>query len=210
MVEVKLGYKTVDLPYTIRVRDVTEEMFHELVDEDTRAELLDGVLIVHSPATWQHDDVSGFIRGLARPYARARKLGVVLGPDTLVHLATCRKFAPNAFFVRQKRVPRPRPKEFRGAPDWVMEVLSSNRQDDLEDKRPAYREAGVEEIWFVDLENQAVIVDRKRGPRYVEKVVTKGRLSSKVLEGFWLDVSWLWTDSLPDDLACLRAILGET
>jgi len=44
-------------------------MFDEMVDEDTRAELLDGVMMVHSPATVQHDHVSGFLRALMSFYA---------------------------------------------------------------------------------------------------------------------------------------------
>ncbi len=43
MIEVKLGLKTVDLPYQVRVYDVTEDMFDEMVEPDTRAELIDGV-----------------------------------------------------------------------------------------------------------------------------------------------------------------------
>jgi Uma2 family endonuclease len=119
MVEVKIGTKTVDLPYLVRMPDVTEKMFDELVDADTKAELLDGVMIMHSPATIDHDDVGGFIRGLWRCFDSRRKLGRVLGPDSIVHLATCRKFCPDAFFVQRSRLRRPRPKEFEGAPNNV-------------------------------------------------------------------------------------------
>jgi hypothetical protein len=66
MVELKFGLKTVDLPYTVRLPRVTEEMFRELVDEDMNAELFDGVMTVHSPATLQHDDQGGFLRFLMR------------------------------------------------------------------------------------------------------------------------------------------------
>jgi Uma2 family endonuclease len=208
MVEVKIGYRTVDIPYTVRVHGVTEAMFDELVDADTKAELLDGVMIVHSPTTIEHDDVSGFLRSLARGYADTKGAGKVLGPDALVHLATCRRFAPDLFFLRAGRMPRPRPKQFEGVPNWVAEVLSpSNREEDLEDKRPAYRQAGVEEIWFVDLENQQVLVDRKRRRSYVEEVVTSGKVVSNVLTGFWVNVAWLWAPELPSFPRCLRQIL---
>jgi len=64
MIEVKCDIRSIDLPYMIQVYDVTEEMFDELVDEDTKAELIDGVMIVHSLASIEHDDCSGFLRGL--------------------------------------------------------------------------------------------------------------------------------------------------
>ena len=140
MVELKLGPRTVDLPYTLRLYGVTAEVFEEMVDEDTKAELIDGVMIVHSPASPRHDVLSGFLRTLMNGYARRRGLGRVFGPNTLIHLTSCRRFAPDAFFLEQRRIPTPLPRDhFEGAPDLVLEVLSpSNRDEDLEDKRPAY------------------------------------------------------------------------
>jgi Uma2 family endonuclease len=208
MVEI-VGLKTFDLPYLVRVYGVTEKQFEELTDEDTKAELIDEVMIVHSPAAYEHDDVVTFLGGLMGFFADARALGKVLAAsNTLFHLATCRRFAPDAFFIRQPRVPRPRPKVFEGAPDLVLEVLSpSDRDYDLEDKRPAYQQGGVGEIWFVDSEQQQVIVDRKQRRRYVEQIVTKGKVFSTVLTGFWIDVSWLWTDPLPNKMTCLKKVL---
>ncbi len=208
MVEVKIGYKTVDLPFSIRLHGVTEEMFDELVDEDTKAELLDGVMIVRSPATLEHDDLGGFLRALARFYAETTRLGKVLGPDGLVHLASCRLFGPDLFYLRRSRVFSPLPKLFEGAPDWVVEVLSwSNRTDDLNDKRPAYQQAGVKEIWYVDRDYRQVIIDRKRGRSYVEEVVTRGKVHSEALKGFWVQASWLWAKELPNSMTCLQQIL---
>src|SRR5439155_5177668 len=175
MVEVKFGLKTVDLPYTIRIPNISEEKFDGLVDEDMKAELIDGIMVVHSPASTRHDDVAGFIRTLERMYAARKRLGKVLGPDSLVHLATCRMFAPDFFFCTKSRLPgRLRKKLFAGSPDQVGEVLSpSTRADDLDDKRPAYRQAGVGEIWIVDLDNQEVIVDRRQGRSYITEVLSQ-------------------------------------
>jgi Uma2 family endonuclease len=208
MITVTNGGRTIDLPYTIRIHDVTEELFDELVDEDTKAELIDGVMIVHSPATLSHDDLGGFLRTLLRLYANRKKLGKVLGPDSLVHLATCRHLAPDIYFVEAARAPERGHKEFEGAPALVIEVLSpSTRTFDLRDKRPAYRAAGVKEIWFVDPKKEEVLLDRKRGKRYREDVVSAGKVRSGVLEGFGLDVDWLWADPLPDESDCLDEIL---
>src|SRR5262245_5592453 len=112
--------RTIDLPYTIRIYGVTEEMFHELVDEDTKAELIDGVMIVHSPAAREHDKANGLLRGLMDFYADEKGLGDVAGPDSLVHLASCRCFAPDGYFVRKGRVPPREEEQFEGAPDLVI------------------------------------------------------------------------------------------
>lgn len=210
MLEVLESLKAIDLPYTVRLYGVTEEMFDEMVDEDTKAELFDGVMIVHSPASLIHDDLSGFIRFLMRGYSARRKLGKVLGPDSLIHPATGRKFCPDAYFLKKGRLLVRKSKQFEGSPDLALETLSpSNRDYDLEDKRAAYQEARVGEIWFIDPQEEQVIVDRRRGSRYVEEVKHKGRMTSTVLEGFWLDVAWLWADPLPDEVECLLKILGE-
>jgi Uma2 family endonuclease len=211
MIEVKCDIRSIDLPYMIQVYDVTEEMFDELVDEDTKAELIDGVMIVHSPASMEHDDSSGFLRGLMSFFAEARSIGKVLGPDSLIHLAPGRKCAPDVFFIRQERVPMPLPKEFEGVPDLVVEVLSpSNRRYDLRDKRLIYREAGVGEVWFIDAALRQIILDRRQMESYTEDIVSAGRVSSAVLPGFWIDASWLWATPLPNRFMSLEEILSGT
>jgi Uma2 family endonuclease len=203
-----LDLETLNLPYLVRVFGVTGEMFDELTDEDTKAELFDGVMIVHSPASTLHDDVGGFLRALMRFYTETKKLGKVWGPDMIVRVAPRRRFAPDLLFIAKGRVPRPRPKQFEGAPDLALEVRSpSNRDYDLDDKRPAYREAGVREIWLVDPDEQEITVDRWRGADYATKTYRRGKVASRVVAGFWIDAAWLWADPLPDLPDCLRALL---
>ncbi len=211
MVELKLGWplRSVDVPYMIRLYGVTDEMFDEMVTEDVKAELCDGVMIVHSPATPDHDDIAGFQRGLMRFYAEDRGLGKVFGPDSLVRLRAGRRFGADIFFLSSEQVPQPLPQEFELVPRMMVEVLSpSNREYDLEEKRLIYREARVDEIWLIDPDEQQVIVDRRRGRRYTTTTTSKGRVESAVLSGFWIEASWFWSDPLPNAMACLRQILG--
>jgi Uma2 family endonuclease len=210
MVELKLGWplRTVDVPYMIKLYGVTDRMFDEMVTEDTKAELFDGVMIVHSPASLEHDDSTGFVRLLMRCYAEERALGKVFGPDGLVRLRPGRRFGADLFFVRADQLPKRLPKEFKLVPDLMLENLSpSNRDHDLDDKRGAYREARVPEIWLIDPEERQVIVDRLRGTRYTTTTTSKGRVESTVLPGFWINASWLWVQPLPNVMTCLRQIL---
>lgn len=125
MIELKNGARTIDLPYSIRLYGVTEEMFDELVDEDTKAELLDGVMIVHSPASLRHDYIGGFVRGLMSDFADEMDRGDVLGPESLIRIAKGRRFAPDAYFLKKGRLAMPlRKKLFVGIPNLALEVLS--------------------------------------------------------------------------------------
>jgi Uma2 family endonuclease len=206
----RFDLKSIDLPYTLKLYGVTEAKFDELVDEDTRADLIDGVMIVHSPASLRHDGLGNFVRGLTGLYADEKELGTVFGPDGLIHLATCRQVCPDGFFIRRKRVPRRLPKKWEGTPDFILEILSpSNRHEDLQVKLPAYHVARVPEMWVLDMDEERAVVHRSRRSRYAEEVVTSGRVTSEVLTGFWLDVAWLWAEPLPKQLNCLRTILRE-
>jgi Uma2 family endonuclease len=211
MVEVTLGRRQVDLPFLVRLYDVTERMFDELVDEDTRAELLDGVMVVHSPASPRHNAIAGYLRALMQCYTEEKELGKVLGPDTLIRLRARQKFAPDLFFLEQERLPKRLPKkQFKDPPDLIVEVLSpSNRRFDLEEKRPAYQKAGVREIWLVDAEKEQILVDRRLKNRYVSDTFTEGRLASTVIPGFWIEAAWPWAEPLPKVMKSLRTILGD-
>jgi Uma2 family endonuclease len=210
MVEVRLGARTLNLPFLARIHGVTKKLFDELVDEDTKAELFDGDMIVHSTASPRHNRSGTFMRHLMGLYAEERNLGEVFGLRALIHLASRRRFVPTAFFLPMYLVPRPLPEEeFEEKPELVLEVLSpSNRDYALSDKRIVYRQARIREIWFVDLENEQVIIDNRRGRRYMTNTLSKGKIESVALKGFWIRAEWLWAEKPPRLMRCLREIMG--
>ncbi len=201
----------IEAPYTIRKYGVTEEEYDAVASktEDVKVELIDGVMIVHSPEKTRHERLFKFLLILMDRYTAPRGLGEVLGSMETVHLGECRKVKPDLLFVSRERLGIVTEECVRGAPDLVVEILSeSTRYEDLNEKRPLYREAGVKEIWLVDDENRRVLVDRKRDGDYEEQVLTSGELRSEAIAGFRLRVEWLWREELPDPMECLRE-LGE-
>lgn len=48
--------------------------------------------------------------------------------------------------------------KYNGAPDFIIEVLSTNRADDLRYKLGLYQDSGVREYWIVDPKYKKVIV----------------------------------------------------
>src|SRR4051812_22521780 len=117
MVQLKRILRTIDVPYMLRLYGISDEMFDEMVDEDTKAELIDGVMVVHSPASLGHDNIAGFLRTLMRCYASDKGLGLVLGPDGLARIKKGRRVGADIFFLLQDHVPTPLPKECKGVPD---------------------------------------------------------------------------------------------
>jgi Uma2 family endonuclease len=211
MVELIMGYRSIELPLPIRIHDVTEKMFDKLVNPDIRAELHNGVMIVHSPTSVRHDIVAQFLHALIDAYADRKKLGEAFGPNSLFRPEKRRRYAPDVYYLVKNRIPAPIPNEFSIVPDLVIEVLSpSNREYDLNEKRPIYQQHAVREIWMVDPDRRFVLLDRlTSGNAYETLKLSRGRIESGVLPGFWVSPSWLWESPRPPIARCLKRILAS-
>lgn len=212
MVEVRLGHQVIELPQLLRIEGVSEALYDALteLEEDVKAELIDGVMIVHSPEKTRHEDVFGFMFPMMRIFAIQTKQAKVLGSMATVHLGTCRKVKPDIVAVREERKHIVTEDAIEGTPDLVVEIVSySTRRYDFGEKRKVYEEAGVPEIWLVDFERKQVTVVRKVGQKYRSETKSKGVVRSQVLKGFWLQVDWLWQEELPDPMECLQVVLRK-
>lgn len=212
MVELKLGGRTIDLPYTVRVFGVTKELFEELVDADTKADLVDGVMIVHSPQSSRHNQMAHFLRNLLNDYVRERRLGVVLDPHTPVHFQMGRWVNPDLVFLAQPSPSQLGPKTYQGlpgVPDLVLDVMPPyGRGKELDERRRVYQDARVKEIWIVDPSKHHILVDRWQRKHYDSATLRTGPAKSAVVPGFWLDPEWLWSDPLPGVQPCVRKLLN--
>ncbi|MCS7265213.1 MAG: Uma2 family endonuclease, partial [Armatimonadetes bacterium] len=209
---VRFGHQVIEAPQLLRIEGVTEALYDALteLEEDVKAELIDGVMIVHSPEKTRHEDVFGFMFPLMRIFAIQTKQGKVLGSMATVHLGECRKVKPDIVAVRQERKQIITEEAILGVPDLVVEIVSqSTRRYDLGEKRKVYEQAKVLEIWLVDFEREQATVFRKTKQGYRSETKKEGFLRSQVLKGFWLQVDWLWRDELPNPNECLQKILAS-
>ncbi|MFA0783042.1 Uma2 family endonuclease [Fervidibacter sacchari] len=212
LVEVRFGHQVIESPQLLRIEGVSEALYDALteLEEDVKAELIDGVMIVHSPEKTRHEDVFGFMFPMMRIFAIQTKQAKVLGSMATVHLGTCRKVKPDIVAVREERKHIVTEDAIEGTPDLVVEIVShSTRRYDFGEKRKVYEEAGVPEIWLVDFERKQVTVVRKVGQKYRSETKSKGVVRSQVLKGFWLQVDWLWQEELPDPMECLQVVLRK-
>lgn len=198
--------KVIEPPYLIYKYGVTEEEYDMLTDEDTKADLFDGVLIIHSPASTRHETIFVFLLSIMNMYVEHKQLGKVLGSRETMHLGYRRMFEPDILFVKKERLELLKEKKLEGAADLVVEILSTWTRDyDLREKREVYKEAGIEEIWFIDEEEQKIIVDRKHEGCYTTDTITSGKVKSEVIKGFFVQAEWLW--KVPNPFLCLQQIL---
>jgi Uma2 family endonuclease len=195
-------------PYLIVKPSLSEEEFYRLADEDSDWEYLDGRIVMHSPASDQHEDIFRFLLTLLSAYLDERKGAVVRGSRYPMRLDASWSPEPDILVVREHHRHLMTPCRLEGPADMVVEIASeSDPRLDYREKLPRYRQAGIEEIWIVNPFEREILVEVKTSISYATRVLSSGRLESQVLAGFWIETSWLWQKDLPSTLACLREII---
>ncbi|WP_376790768.1 Uma2 family endonuclease [Thermoflexus sp.] len=196
-------------PYVVRMGGWTLERYLQEAPEDQIWEFVHGELIMHSPATAEHQDLGGFLYWLLRGYCEAKGWGKVLtGPAALRVLPDVIR-EPDVFVVPPEEVEKVRGVPLEVRPALVVEVTSpATRGMDLGEKAAEYREAGIPEYWVVDHERREVVVHRIAGAEREVVRMREGTLIGQAVPGFWLEVEWLFQEPLPPAEACLRRILA--
>jgi Uma2 family endonuclease len=187
---------------------VTEEEFLEICDEDVRAEFIDGRIIVHSPASLIHVDLSGFVYTLVKLFVRKHKLGRVIGGNFQIRLRPGLRRVPDLMFIANNNNVTITETQVDGAPDLVVEIVSPDSVErDWRDKFFEYEIAGVKEYWVLDRGNRRfeIYCLNEKG-KYEAQPKTKGVVKSQVLPGFWLKSEWLWQEPLPDELTVAKEL----
>lgn len=176
---------------------MTSEEFFRYAPENQKAELIDGVMIVHSPPLVIHERLQEFLMSLLRTYVEDHDLGEVLGSRTPVELGIDQAPEPDILFVAKERLDIIQRKGVFDAPDLVIEILSAGTvQYDRGPKFWAYERAGVRELWLIDPYGPAgTEFYQLQGNRFIPVMPDeKGILRSVAVAGFWIDVAWLWPE----------------
>ena len=186
---------------------MTYEEFLDWLDEDTRAEWVDGQIILMSSASRVHQSIVNFIANLLTLFADAHDRGEVIpGPFQMKLPVRPSGREPDVLFLAKDRSHLLHDTYLDGPADLVVEVISKeSRGRDTLDKREEYERSGVREYWLIDPERREFTVFRRKARRFVEERLSRGRFESTVLAGLWLEVDWLWRKSPPSLHAVLRA-----
>ena len=164
--------------------EYTVEDYMALPDGD-RKELIDGVFYDMATPLFIHQEVVGYMFFEIKSFINANKgkCRVVVAPSA-VQLDCDNKtmVEPDIYIVCNPD----KVKKFGnyGAPDFVLEVLSdSTRNKDLKIKSFKYMNAGVREIWYIDLKTRTLITYYE-GDDYLPAVhQLKGTLGLAIYDG---------------------------
>ena len=175
---------------------MTVAEFFESAPEDRKAELIDGVLVMPSPASMTHELLQVFLVSVLSNYVEAHNLGEVLGSRTALDLGIeYQAYEPDILFVRRERAEILHEQGVSGAPDLVIEILSRGTMSvDRTIKRQVYNQAGVSELWLIDPAGARGSRFYQRGPagEMVEVALVDGILRSTTVGGFFVRQEWLW------------------
>jgi Uma2 family endonuclease len=174
---------------------MTESQFVAWCDADTRAEWVNGEVILMSPVNWEHGDLVQFLTAVLRTFVEEGDLGRTQGLEYQVRFAEIpSRRVPDLLFVSKDRMDLAGPDHFEGAPDLVVEIVSpDSTARDWREKYHEYESVGVREYWVVDPQHRRVeAYELAAGKRYRLIPEKEGVIRSRVLRGFFLKPAWLW------------------
>ena len=113
--------------------------------------------------------------------------------DVIVALSleSGRLYAPDVTVILPGNPCAVRDRMVEGAPDIVIEVLSSDRNRDLVRKRQVYAEAGIPNYWICDLRRDTLALLELRDGVYAERATLNAddTLTAPLLPGFAIPLS---------------------
>jgi len=141
--------------------------------ELARQGIVDGVLIEKEAATGRHGGVQVRLSRKLGPYDRRSggrsPGGWWFATEAEIQLAANQVFRPDIAGWRRDRLPAlPSEVPITVRPDWVCEILSKNRRNDLIKKKRAYHGCEVGHYWIVDPIDETLAVHRWHSDGYVE------------------------------------------
>ena len=143
-------------------------------DDKRKMELDDGALYIMPRPRIRHQSAQVLLAhyflihfdGFAKPPGEVYTDVVVALPSELPRL-----FVPDLTIILRNNEAVVGDHLIEGAPDIVIEILSTDRSRDLVRKRRVYAEAGIPEYWIFDWLNAAALQLELRDGQYAERTV---------------------------------------
>jgi Uma2 family endonuclease len=143
-----------------------------------RFELVEGALADRGATSGEHGQAQFNLATCLTPFRRRPggrwPGGWWFGTEVDVHFDAENTLRPDLSGWRRDRVPAfPRGVPVMVRPDWVCEILSSNKRNDLIKKKRVYHRHEVPHYWIIDPEQETLAVDRWTPDGYTEILVAE-------------------------------------
>lgn len=157
------------------------EVYNSL-PEGTNVQLIENNLVM-SPAPLDiHQAYFDFLYPVISMHVRKTKFGITRAAPYDVRLDHENVYQPDICVISKEHADRVRRNGLYGAPDFVVEILSSGTSRyDLKEKKAAYERFGVTEYWIIDPEENIAAGYYLVNDEYHEFFKEKGMLESKLL-----------------------------
>ena len=209
------------LKHSPRLPDVVKELlgllraeadrrqhFYEWLNEDLKAEFIDGEVVLHSPVRNAHMTATINLSFLILAWIRRRKLGEVKVEKCLCVFPR-NDYEPDiAFFNAEKASQFTADTMKFPVPDFIVEVLSeSTEKRDRGIKFDDYEAHGVREYWIIDTFTQVVEQYILRHGKFVLNLQSSDAVfTSEVITGFQIPIRAIFDDRVNDE--ALNALMN--
>jgi Uma2 family endonuclease len=182
-----------------RVRKLTYNDYALIPEDGQRHEIIDGEHYVTAAPFIPHQRLSFELSGRFWTYLRSQPIGQALSAPVDVLLSKHDIVQPDLLFISNERAGiAADPRNVRGAPDLLVEILSkSTRKLDEVLKLDLYERSGVLEYWIFDTYRRSVQAYRVENDRLVLAATLFAKagdvLTTPLLPGFELPLAEIFS-----------------
>jgi Uma2 family endonuclease len=185
--------KVIKDSYIIMQHNVTEDEFWEFANEDIKCELLNGVLVIHSPASTEHEDIFTYLTTIFRYYLDYTRKGSIFGSRLVMRLSKEWNPEPDILIIQPDKYNKLSKSRLEGPADIIIEILSpSTKETDLNKKLPNYLKFGIKEVWIIDPEEESIKIHSPNKITEINESNSETMLESEVISGLKIKPKWLW------------------
>lgn len=202
----QLSYSVQDIQEIVDLFPKNKKWIAEELEDTTifpadlfvKIELLNYQLFIMARPTPTHQEILGNVFTYINMYVRKNQLGKVFVAPVGVHIEEGTTLEPDIVLVLNHNTEKITKKGIYEAPDLVIEVISpANYKKLREEKKQKYADFGVQEYWEIYPKKKKINIevlekseDGKINNNYklFSTAKEEGKIKSKVLEGFELDI----------------------
>lgn len=174
-------------------------------EEFRRHELIDGVLVEKEAASGRHGGAQGRVFRKLEPFDRKPggrwPGGWWFATEVEILFSQTEVYRPDVAGWRRERLSElPAEVPITVRPDWICEVLSKNRRNDLVKKKRSYHHHHVDHYWLLDPVDETLAVYRWHEDGSVEILIAERheRVRAEPFDAIELHVAVLFGEDEPE------------